>query len=70
MPSSERFLTLAVGGMLVGLVAPRLFTGYYELPLALIAGAALGAVALWKSVPIGAIASLVAMGVAGYYGYD
>jgi hypothetical protein len=33
----------ALGGLLVGLVAPEIFSGYWELPLALIALAALGA---------------------------
>ena len=32
----------ALGGMLVGLAAPRVFSGYWEMPLALIALAALG----------------------------
>jgi hypothetical protein len=33
----------ALGGLLVGLVAPQIFSGYWELPLALIALAGLGA---------------------------
>src|SRR5260370_463148 len=31
----------AIGGIFVGLIAPRVFSGYYELPLALVATAAL-----------------------------
>jgi len=38
----------AMGGMLVGLVAPALFNAYYELPLGLFACAALLLVVLWS----------------------
>jgi hypothetical protein len=40
------------------------------LPLALIVGCALGAVALWKPVRWGALASVIAMGFAAYFAYD
>lgn len=47
------YLTLslggAVGGMLVGLVAPRVFPTYYELPLALIALPALALLLAWRN---------------------
>jgi spermidine synthase len=37
----------ALGGLFVGLVAPRVFPTYYELPLALFALAALGVLVMW-----------------------
>ena len=40
----------AIGGVLIGLVAPRVFRGVYELPLTLLAVAAL---ALWQTWPSG-----------------
>jgi hypothetical protein len=39
----------ALGGLFVGLVAPRVFPAYYELPLALAALAALALLAAWTS---------------------
>jgi hypothetical protein len=56
----------ALGGMFVGLVAPRLFTSYYELGLGFVATAVLAAIVLRKApffVPI------VAVGMAGVCGY-
>ena len=40
----------AIGGVFVGLLAPRLFSGYYELPLALVGCAALVLVVLRRDV--------------------
>jgi SAM-dependent methyltransferase len=40
----------ALGGLLVGLVAPEIFSGYWELPLALIALAGLGALSSPKEM--------------------
>ena len=69
----------AVGGMFVGLLAPKLFTAYWELPLGL-AALALIALALtmryladigqrpvFAAVPLAALVSLVTV---VYYGYD
>jgi len=39
----------AIGGLFVGLVAPRVFPAYYELPLALAALAALAILAAWTN---------------------
>src|SRR5262245_10159006 len=39
----------AIGGLFVGLVAPRVFPAYYELPLALAALAAMAILAAWTS---------------------
>src|SRR5262249_37468736 len=39
----------AIGGLFVGLVAPRVFPAYYELPLALASLAALALLAAWTS---------------------
>src|SRR5262249_40169686 len=39
----------ALGGLFVGLVAPRIFPAYYELPLALAALAALAILAAWTN---------------------
>jgi hypothetical protein len=48
------YLTLsaggALGGMAVGLLAPRVFAGYFELPLALFALAALASGLSWQAV--------------------
>ena len=46
----------ALGGMAVGLVAPRIFKGYYELPLGLLAAGVIGVLALWKVQRLGALA--------------
>ena len=64
----------AAGGLFVGLAAPKLFTGYLEMPLGLTA-CALMAVVVTRSLfarpltvwaPLGALA---AAGVCGYYGH-
>jgi len=53
---AARYLTLfylmvslggAVGGIFVALIAPRIFRGHWELPLAMVACAVLASVALW-----------------------
>jgi len=69
----------AVGGMFVGLLAPKLFNAYWELPLGL------GAVALMamlltmryltnfgsrKILAAAPLAALVSLGAVVYYGYD
>ena len=50
---TQFYLTLsaggALGGLFVGLVAPRVFPAYYELPLALSALAALALLAAWTN---------------------
>ena len=64
----------AAGGMFVGLAAPKLFTGYLEMPLGLLACALMAVVVtrhlfarpLTILAPLGALA---AAGVCGYYGY-
>ena len=38
----------AIGGLMVGLVAPQIFSGYWEMPLALIALALLGFYCCWR----------------------
>jgi len=50
----------ALGGMAVGLAAPRIFSGYYELPFGLLAGGLIAAIALWRSMRIGAFAAVAA----------
>jgi hypothetical protein len=40
----------ALGGLLVGLVAPAIFTAYFELPLGLFLCAALVAIVLWREL--------------------
>ncbi len=66
----------AAGGLFVGLVAPRVFHIFLELPLALIACGVLAALLSWRSARSGAIepkprnalyaASLAALAVAGF----
>jgi SAM-dependent methyltransferase len=57
----------ALGGVAVGLLAPRVFTGYYELPLGLLAGGVLAALALWRPMRWGAVAAVLATAWAGVY---
>lgn len=59
----------AAGGLLVALVAPRTFPAYYELPLALFAGAALAALLAWNRRVLLAAALLATFGTA-YYGFS
>ncbi len=68
----------AAGGLFVGLVAPRLFDLYLELPIALIACAALAALLTWRSAAAGpyrlayawpALALLVT-GMVGWYAFE
>ncbi len=64
----------AVGGLGVGLVAPQVFNGYWELPGLLLAAALVavgagwrsGARWQWRAVPVAA--ALVAVGGVGWYG--
>jgi len=58
----------ALGGMFVGLVAPRIFPAYYELPLAL---SALAALALWLTWNVKWLIgpALVASVATSYYGW-
>jgi hypothetical protein len=69
---TEFYLTLsaggAAGGLFVALVAPRVFPAYYELPLALIALAAL-AVWLWRDAKWLAAPALAATVATSYYGF-
>ncbi len=69
----------AVGGMFVGLVAPKLFSAYWELPLGLAALALLALVLTWHHLanfgqrPIFAVAPLLALAslvAVVYYAYD
>src|SRR6185503_13784603 len=60
----------AIGGMLVGLAAPRVFSGYYELPLGLLAGGVLCAFALWRAMRLAAVTALVATITTGIYVFD
>jgi hypothetical protein len=75
------YLTLAaggaVGGLIVGLVAPRVFPTYYELPLALFAVAALAAWVAWSNHRLDpawkvslAGTALAASAATAYYGVD
>jgi len=70
----------ALGGILVGLVAPRFFGSFYELPLGL-AGCALLALVVLRTDPEAALAqellppgrmlaAFVVVGTAGWIGYD
>src|SRR5438876_1401131 len=82
-----RYLTLfylmvsiggAIGGIFVGVLAPRLFSGYYELPLGLVGCAVLVLVVLqheafreatWLS-PAWLAAVTCVLGLTGYVGYE
>jgi SAM-dependent methyltransferase len=60
----------ALGGMFVGLVAPRIFSGYWELPIGLAACAALALAAVRRDPParIGKSLFRTAWGVAAFAG--
>jgi hypothetical protein len=59
----------ALGGLFVGLVAPRLFPTYYELPLALFALAAIAVYVAWdRKALLGP--ALIATTAAAYYGFS
>jgi SAM-dependent methyltransferase len=60
----------ALGGMAVGLAAPRLFDGYYEFPLALLAGGVLAVLVLWRPVAWGAMVAVAATAWSAVYVYD
>ncbi len=55
----------ALGGTVVGLLAPVLFNAYYELPLGLLACAFLAVVVLWQGAPVRLRLALM-LGLAGY----
>ncbi|MGE5713586.1 MAG: spermidine synthase, partial [Betaproteobacteria bacterium] len=60
----------ALGGMFVGLVAPRIFPAYLELPLALVLLAGLAVVVAWRNkwlVGPAVVASLATLWYAGEY---
>ena len=69
----------ALGGLLVAFVAPHVFNGFYEFPLALMACAALTLLALRASPdpqwfrqflpPLRTVAAFVVVGLTGYLGY-
>ena len=58
----------ALGGLMVGLVAPRVFPGYYELPLALFALAALAVWLAWERKSLLGPA-LIATAATAFYGF-
>jgi hypothetical protein len=67
------YLTISLGGagggMLVGLVAPRIFPAYFELPLALMLLAALAVVVAWRNRWLVGPA-IVATLATGWYGFE
>ena len=77
-----RYLTLfylmvsiggAVGGIFVGLIAPNVFSGYYEFPIAVVACAALVASVASRDLLKGAawvVAVVYVVGLTGYVGYE
>ncbi len=68
-----------IGGVFVAIIAPRVFHTYFELPLSMVACAALAALVLWISpqpwkgrIPIGAVRIgmvVLTIGLAVYLGY-
>jgi spermidine synthase len=60
----------ALGGMAVGLAAPRLFTGYYELPLGLLAAALIATLTLWRPMRLGALAAFATSVAAVFFVYQ
>jgi hypothetical protein len=56
----------ALGGVAVGLAAPRLFSGYYELPLGLLAAGVIGVIVLWRTARPGALAVAAASVAAAF----
>jgi hypothetical protein len=68
----------AAGGLFVGLIAPRIFTTFVELPIALVACGALAALLTWRSAqtrfqfaaPIAALAVTAAVAWHGYMYVD
>jgi len=58
----------ALGGLMVGLVAPRVFPTYYELPLALFALSALAALLAWERRSLLGPA-LIATAATAFYGF-
>ena len=43
----------ALGGLFVGMIAPRIFPGYYEFPIGLTAGGLIAAIVLWSRTRLG-----------------
>src|SRR5260370_14849049 len=62
----------AIGGIFVGLIAPRVFSGYDELPLAVVATAALVVSVLRRDLfsPVWIASSVCVLGLAGPVGLD
>lgn len=62
----------AVGGMFVGLVAPKIFNAFWELPLGLAALALIAWTLTKKSTgsSIPKFASIIALGIVAYFAYD
>jgi hypothetical protein len=56
----------ALGGLFVGLIAPRIFPTYFELPLALMALAALALVVVWRSPALIGPALVASLATAWY----
>ena len=77
-----RYLTLfylmvsiggAVGGIFVGLIAPNVFSGYYEFPIAVVGCAALIASVASRDLlkgPVWIVAVIYVVGLTGYVGYE
>ncbi|HTN49468.1 MAG TPA: fused MFS/spermidine synthase [Burkholderiaceae bacterium] len=59
----------ALGGLFVGLVAPRIFPAYFELPLALLLLAALAVVVVWRNAWLVGPA-IIATLATGWYGIE
>jgi SAM-dependent methyltransferase len=64
----------AAGGLFVGLVAPRIFTLFLELPIAMVACGALAALLTWKSASaarkitfVAPVVAVLVTGVVSYY---
>ncbi|MSQ71176.1 MAG: hypothetical protein EXR27_07795 [Betaproteobacteria bacterium] len=60
----------AIGGLFVGLLAPRLFPTYYEFPLALVVAGLVAAYLLRALPKVVLLAALVSIGTSSYYSYQ
>ncbi|HEU4621776.1 MAG TPA: fused MFS/spermidine synthase [Burkholderiaceae bacterium] len=61
----------ALGGLFVGLVAPRVFAGYWELPLALVGCALLATIVITRVSWLGfGVAALISASVASWFGWQ
>lgn len=58
----------ALGGLFVGLVAPRVFNGYWELPIALVAGALAAVIVMRHALPALPIAAFASACIAAWFG--